>query len=411
MTKKRAAKRRVPTKKPKTTEPAPPTAESSDAPPAPPKPDRRERIRSLMAEGIRAKHGARSALLLSEGEALSEVKEVLPTTIDALDRWVVGCHVGEDYGLPGGRVVEIAGPEGSGKTTIGWSLVASAQRSGGIGAWVDGEHSMSKERAGTMGASWDDTILLEPDTLEEGLDMVWTALGLIPKGVGPNVIVFDSIAGLTTRYEKEHGETRPGEIARILTVKLRRVGRLLVEKRCVLACMNQVRDDGVGGGGQKRGLNLRTPGGRYFQHAASLRIMITGGEKVEIDGKRVGKAPLFRAQKNRFVEPFRVARVRLIFRTGWDNRWTTINHAREEGKVPSKARFRLTTKAHVEACRALGWPAIDGATGEVLWTPGAPEPALPEEPEPDEASPETAAAAEAYEGAFEGAESEEESDG
>lgn len=311
-------------------------------------------IQTRIQDALRKKFGAGSAVYLGAGEALAEVTEYIPTGLATLDHRVLGIG-----GLPVGRVVEVAGPPGSAKTTLGWQAVAAVQREGGVAVWGDAEKAASRNRCEVMGGRWEDLLLFQPDTIDEGLDQIRMTLELLDPGRGPNLIVYDSIPALPTVQEVKKGKPMIGDLARVLTTKLRRVGRLLIEKRTCLLAINQVR---ANIGFKKSG--LRTPGGNYFEHSASVRLMLWPKSKVLLDGRVAGREIVCTAQKNRFTGPYQEVMLRLIFAKGWDDRWSTVELAKDEGLVAQKRHVGKRT--HLDALKAFGWPSPAAAVEEAV---------------------------------------------
>lgn len=280
--------------------------------------------KSIVAEltRLRGKEG-----VIFGGQVLSEVTEVIPTGIFAIDNYVIGIG-----GLPVGRVVELAAEEGGGKTSLAISAIGQCQKEGGLAAYMDAEYSVSRERFDTFGADFDTCIFSQPATLEELVEDVNVVLqGINPKR-GPNLIVVDSIAAAPTNRQLEGEIMKPGEVASIITANMKPMLKLLTQKRVCLLCINQIREN-VNGGPFKP--DTYTPGGRFFKHAASLRLHIWGGKKVVNDRERhIGKDVTFQAVKNRMSSPFKKARVRLMFKDGWLDDWSSMVLAKELDLIP-----------------------------------------------------------------------------
>ncbi len=312
-----------------------------------PSPEKAKNVQDAIAKAVRAKYGVEAAKYLGAGEAvLSEVSEVISTGVEVIDHWVLSIG-----GYAVGRIIEMGSEEGGGKTTLGWTSVRECQRDGGVAAWIDSEHAFDAGRGKELGADPSKMVVLEPSTLEEAVGMVWIALLLLPqdpKG-GPNLIVWDSVGATPPAKELAGEEMGMGEFARIMTRNLKKIPSTLKKKRTVLLCINQVRENlgGFGGG-------LITPGGRYFHHAASVRMMLWGGAKVEDRLEDIiAKDITVNTLKNRFGPP-RKARVRLSFESGWDSDWSTIEHAKNRALIGERRRKGRKTLA--EAREKLGWP-------------------------------------------------------
>jgi len=300
-------------------------------------------------ERIRKRFGSGAAICPGRDIPRSQVRGVIPTGVDVVDRWVLGCG-----GLPLGRLVELYSEAGICKTSFGWTALGACQRAGGIAVYCDSEQSYDPARASTFGVDQDRLVLLQPLTLEEALEeMEATLAGLdFP---GPVLVVWDSLAeapykgDLTGNYGKESADNRAKLIGRWCRV----MSALAVQKQACILVINQAR--------QKRGIafgnSTTTPGGDALKFFASLRVQLFGGKAVKDKrGLHIGKAVTFFAAKTRFSQPFRKAKVRLDFEHGWDNLWSTINHAKDLELIPAASKYKPETYA--EAVKALDW---DGA--------------------------------------------------
>lgn len=308
-------------------------------------------------KAVRAKFGAGTALRLSEGAA-SEVKEVIPTGIELLDRYVLA--VG---GFPVGRLSEVYGEEACGKTTIALSAAASVQKMGGLVMWAETEEAFNSQRAATLGVDVDSMILLQPETIEEVGQVFEEALKSIPAGVGPVLAVWDSIAATPTAREIEEGlegSARVGDRAMTLNRICRLLCPLAVEKRVALLFTNQVREKI----GVMFGDSTITPGGKAVKFHSSIRLQMFSGKAVKDsnDKEHLGKTVTFLSAKNKMAPPWRKVQVRLDYATGWDNQWATINFAKDRKLIEDKLRYTETT--YDLAKKALGWVNASEQKGE-----------------------------------------------
>lgn len=302
---------------------------------------------------IQKEFGKGSATLLRD-EVLDKPKEVIPTGIDVLDRWLLA--VG---GLPVGRVIELYSEEGAGKTSLGHTFLGAAQHAGGIGALVESEHSFDPTRAPTFGTKVEDLLLMQPDHLGDTLALIeglCVTLGNLAPG--PSVIVWDSVAATPTKTEFEGGITgdggHGGDRARELSRAMRILTKKVATSRVVLVCINQIRENI----GVMFGDKYTTAGGRAIKFHASVRLQLLGGSAVKAKGgEHVAKDVTFMTVKNKLAPPFRKAKVRLNYSEGWDNDWTTVSHAKDRGVIPDGTR--MGSKAVDAARAALGWPPID----------------------------------------------------
>ncbi len=297
---------------------------------------------------VRAAFGKEAALLLGKGGSRSEVSECIPTGIDVVDRYLLG--VG---GLPVGRIVELYSQEGAGKTSFLLAALAGAQREGGVAILAETEQALSTERAAVMGVDLDALVLLQPGHMEELLVQVETAVLSVPKSAGPILVGWDSVAATPTKKEVEEGlegGAAMGERARILSLAMRKLPNLVSERRCCLVLINQIRDKL----GVVFGDRTTTPGGHAVKFAASIRLQLFSGAAVKSKEGHTGKDVTFLVQKNRLAPPFRKAKVRLDYATGWNDSWSTLEHAKNLELIAEDARGK---EALEEARRKLGWPA------------------------------------------------------
>lgn len=204
-------------------------------------------------------------------------------------------------GFPCGRVIEIFGPEASGKTTVALSVVAEAQKKGGVAAFIDAEHALDPVRAETLGVNLDDLLISQPDTGEQALEIVET---LIRSG-GIDVIVIDSVAALVPRaeIEGEMGDSVMGMQARLMSQALRKLTGVIAKSKTIAIFTNQLR--------QKIGVMFgnpeTTPGGLALKFYASMRLDIRKIETLKDGDKVMGSRHRVKVVKNKLSPPFRVA--------------------------------------------------------------------------------------------------------
>lgn len=287
--------------------------------------------------------------LLSENGAASEVREVISTGIDVVDKYVIG--VG---GLPVGRMTEIYSEEGGGKTSFAMGCVAGAQAAGGMAVWCETEEALERSRFATFGADVDEVMIIEPESLEEFGEKAHVILKQFQKEkVGPNILVWDSIAATPTKDELEAALTdekdKIGARARAIGKMCKLLCPLAVESRTALLFINQVREKI----GVMFGDKYTTPGGRAVKFHSSVRLQILGGAAVKDEEEHIGKDITVMAAKNKLAPPWRKSRVRLSYKNGWENIWSTVNHAKDKGVIGEKDR--ATEKSYNEAMEKLGW--------------------------------------------------------
>ncbi len=264
----------------------------------------------------------------------AEVNQVIPTGIEALDQHVLGTG-----GLVAGRVYEIFSEEGAGKSSLNFQCLAAAQRAGGVGVLVVTERDLLVKRAEVFGCDLDSLILREPESLEETLNGIRDLLTIIPKGVGPNVIGWDSLAA--TELMGQQGWDFGGKAkgvgtrGRLLSDFMPILSRLAVEKCAAVLVINQLRSKI----GVVFGSSDTTPGGRAVKHHASVRLQIwKGAQYPESSFLPKGAYATIKAVKNKLALPLRKAKFRLNFETGWENDWSLINLGKDLKVLPDGAR-------------------------------------------------------------------------
>ncbi len=221
--------------------------------------------------------------------------DVIPTGILPLD---LGLGVG---GLPRGRIVEIYGPEASGKTTVCLSVISEAQKSGGVAAFIDAEHALDPQWAEILGVKLDDLLISQPDTGEQGLEIAET---LIRSG-GIDVIVIDSVAALVPRaeIEGEMGDSMMGVHARLMSQALRKLTAVISKSKTIVIFTNQLR--------QKIGVMFGNPetttGGMALKFYASVRMDSRKIESIKDGDRVIGSRHRVRIVKNKVSPPFRIA--------------------------------------------------------------------------------------------------------
>ena len=251
----------------------------------------REKNIELAVSSITKQFGEGSIMRL--GSNTHMVVETLSTGSLAID---LALGVG---GLPRGRIIEIYGPESSGKTTFCLSAIASAQRSGGLAAFIDVEHALDPKYARVVGVNLDDLLVSQPDSGEDALNIMETLI----RSNSIDIIVLDSVAALVTKAELDGqmGDMTMGSQARLMSQAMRRLTSVVSKTNCVCIFTNQIREKiGVMFGSPET-----TSGGRALKFFASIRIDIRRKDQLKTpDGKVIGNRTKIKVVKNKVAPPF-----------------------------------------------------------------------------------------------------------
>ena len=279
-----------------------------------------EEMLALTTEQITKKFGKGAIMKLGDEDMGLDI-EVIPTGSLALD---AALGIG---GVPRGRIIEVYGPESSGKTTLALQIVAEAQAQGGVAAFIDAEHALDPIYAAKLGVDIDELLISQPDTGEQGLEIC----DMLVRSNAVACIVVDSVAALVPRaeIEGEIGDTSVGLQARLMSQALRKLAGSLSKSNTTCIFINQLREKiGVMFGNPET-----TTGGRALKFFSSVRLDIRRIETIKEKGAAIGNRVRVKVVKNKCSAPFKQAEFDLMYGTGISREGNILDMGVDEGIV------------------------------------------------------------------------------